>query len=118
MPSDPPIELEVSSDFKRNLRALSKRYRHIRSDLEPLLAQLQTGDCPGDQISGITYAVFKVRLRNTDAQRGKSGGYRVIYYLKTKAKIILVTIYSKSDQGDISDQTICQIIENHQNEVY
>jgi mRNA-degrading endonuclease RelE of RelBE toxin-antitoxin system len=91
MPSDPPIELEVSSDFKRNLRALSKRYRHIRSDLEPLLAQLQTGDCPGDQISGIIYTVFKVRLRNTDAQRGKSGGYRVIYYLKTKAKIILVT---------------------------
>ena len=91
MPSDPPIELEVSSDFKRNLRALSKRYRHIRSDLEPLLAQLQAGDCPGDQISGITYTVFKVRLRNTDAQRGKSGGYRVIYYLKTKAKIILVT---------------------------
>ena len=91
MPSDPPIELEVSSDFKRNLRALSKRYRHIRSDLEPLLAQLQAGDCPGDQISGSISTVFKVRLRNTDAQRGKSGGYRVIYYLKTKAKIILVT---------------------------
>jgi len=36
---------------------------------------------------------IKVRLRNSDAQRGKSGGYRVIYYLKTKAKIILVTIY-------------------------
>jgi mRNA-degrading endonuclease RelE of RelBE toxin-antitoxin system len=114
MPSEPPsIELEVSSDFKRNLRALAKRYRHIRSDLKPLLAQLQAGDCPGDQISGIAYAVFKVRLKNSAAQRGKSGGYRVIYYLKTKAKIILVTIYSKSDQGDISDRKVCQIIENH-----
>ncbi len=58
-------KLEVSSDFKRNLRTLAKRYRHIRSDLEPLLAQLQAGDCPGDQISGIAYTVFKVRLRNT-----------------------------------------------------
>ncbi|MEA5452386.1 type II toxin-antitoxin system RelE/ParE family toxin [Leptolyngbya sp. CCNP1308] len=117
MPSElPPIEIEVSSDFKRNLRALAKRYRHIRADLEPLLAQLQAEDCPGDQISGIAYAVFKVRLRNTDAQRGKSGGYRVIYYLKTKTKIILVTIYSKSDQGDISDRTICQIIASHQAE--
>ncbi len=68
MPSEPtPIEIEVSSDFKRNLRALAKRYRHIRSDLEPLLAQLQAGNCPGDQISGIAYAVFKVRLRNSDA---------------------------------------------------
>lgn len=117
MPSEPsPIEIEVSSDFKRNLRTLAKRYRHIRSDLEPLLAQLRTGACPGDQISGIAYAVFKVRLGNTDAQRGKSGGYRVIYYLKTKTRIILVTIYSKSDQGDISDRTICQIIESHQAE--
>jgi mRNA-degrading endonuclease RelE of RelBE toxin-antitoxin system len=89
---------------------------YIRSDLEPLLAQLQAGDCPGDQISGIAYAVFKVRLRNSDAQRGKSGGYRVIYYLKTKNKIILVTIYSKSDQGDISEKTICHIIESHQAE--
>lgn len=68
MPSEPPfIELEVSADFKRNLRALAKRYRRIRSDLEPLLAQLQAGNYPGDQISGITYTVFKVRLRNSDA---------------------------------------------------
>ena len=42
MPSEPtPIELEVSSDFKRNLPALAKRYRHIHSDLKPLLDQLQ-----------------------------------------------------------------------------
>jgi len=117
MPSElPPIEIEVSSDFKRNLRTLAKRYRHIRSDVNPLLTQLEAGECPGDQISGIAYAVFKVRLRNSDAQRGKSGGYRVIYYLKTQTKIILVTIYSKSDQGDISERTICQIIENHQTE--
>jgi hypothetical protein len=60
MPSElPSIEIEVSSDFKRNLRALAKRYRHIRSDLEPLLAQLQAGDCPGDQISGIAYAALR-----------------------------------------------------------
>ncbi len=73
MPSEPPpIELEVSSDFKRNLRALAKRYRHIRSDLKPLLDQLQAGKCPGDQISGIAYAVFKVRLRNSDASVAKA----------------------------------------------
>ena len=74
MPNDPPplINLEVSSEFKRNLRVLAKRYRHIRSDLEPLLAQLQAGKCPGDQIAGINYTVFKVRVNNSDAKRGKS----------------------------------------------
>lgn len=68
MPSEPSsIDLEVSSDFKRNLRALAKRYRHIRSDLEPLLAQLQAGDCPGDPISGIAYTVFKDRVTASDS---------------------------------------------------
>lgn len=78
-----------------------------------MLTELEAGECPGDQISGITYAVFKVRVKNSDAQRGKSGGYRVIYYLKTEATVILVTIYSKSDQGDISESKIRQIIENY-----
>jgi len=55
MPNEPPppVSLEVSSEFKRNLRVLAKRYRSIRSDLEPVLAQLQAGECPGDQIAGI-----------------------------------------------------------------
>jgi mRNA-degrading endonuclease RelE of RelBE toxin-antitoxin system len=115
MPNEPPppVSLEVSSEFKRNLRVLAKRYRSIRSDLEPVLAQLQAGECPGDQIAGIDYTVFKVRVRNRDAQRGKSGGYRVIYYSRTKTTVTLITIYSKSDQGDVSNSKIRQIIESH-----
>ncbi len=118
MPIDPPplVSLEVSSEFKRNLRVLAKRYRHIRSDLEPLLAQLQAGESPGNQISGIDYPVFKVRVKNSDAKRGKSGGYRVIYYLRTKTTVTLITLYSKSDQGDISNSKIRQIIESHRSQ--
>ena len=59
MPSDPSlINIEFSSEFKRSIRALAKRYRRTRSDLEPLLEQLNAGKCPGEQISGITYTVF------------------------------------------------------------
>lgn len=110
-----PISVEFSTEFKRSLRTLAERYRHIQSDLKPLLEQLQSGECPGDQIPDITYPVFKVRVKNSDAQRGKSGGYRVIYYLKTAENIILITIYSKSDQGDISKKIVQQIIEGYSN---
>lgn len=54
-------------------------------------------------------------MKNSDAQRGKSGGYRVIYYLKIAENIILITIYSKSDQGDISKKIVQQIIEGYSN---
>ena len=77
-----PIEITLTPHFQRDLRELAKRYRSIRSDIQPLIDQLQAGEIPGDRIAGIKYQVFKVRIKNSNIQKGKSGGYRVIYYLK------------------------------------
>ena len=106
------IEIKVTPEFKRSLRNLAKRYRNIRSDVQPIIDRLKAGEIVGDQIPGIRYTVFKVRVRNSNIGKGKSGGYRFIYYLKTSTKIILVTIYSKSDQGDIKADTINRIVAN------
>jgi mRNA-degrading endonuclease RelE of RelBE toxin-antitoxin system len=65
---------------------------------------------PGDQIPDIGYAVFKLRVRNSDTQKGKSGGYRLIYYVKTAMAIILLTIYTKSEQVDIAADDLRSII--------
>jgi mRNA-degrading endonuclease RelE of RelBE toxin-antitoxin system len=54
--------------------------------------------------------VFKVRLKNSNIQKGKSAGYRVIYYVKTETSVVLVTTYSKSDTSDIQNNTIKKII--------
>ncbi len=56
------------------------------------------------------YQVFKVRLKNSNIQKGKSGGYRVIYYMKTTQAIIFATIYSKSDVSDVSNEIIEEAI--------
>jgi mRNA-degrading endonuclease RelE of RelBE toxin-antitoxin system len=104
------MEIHYTAEFKRNLRHLMKKYPTIRSDLEPLLLNLQSGEICGDLVQHIGYQVYKVRLPNRDAKRGKSGGYRVIYYLQTNEHIILVTIYSKIEQGDINPQQIKRII--------
>ena len=107
----PQIQILFSDEFKTRLRTLIKRYRSIRTDLQPLLNELQSGNFIGDQIPGTGYTVFKVRLKNSDIQKGKSGGYRVIYQLRGDTYILLVVIYSKSDQDDIPANQIRDIID-------
>ena len=112
MPSEPaePVQVEFTPEFKRNLRALAKRYRHIRYDVQPMIDQLRAGEVVGDQVPRTRYTVFKVRVRNSDIQKGKRSGYRIVYHLKTPTSIILVTIYSKLDQADISAEQIRRIL--------
>ena len=79
--SPPPVEIRLTPEFQRRLKVLSKKYRSIRADLEPIFEQLQAGLSVGDQIPGIGSTVMKVRLRNSDTQTEKSGGYRLIYWM-------------------------------------
>jgi mRNA-degrading endonuclease RelE of RelBE toxin-antitoxin system len=104
------IDVQFTPEFKRNLRTLAKKYRHIRDDVDPVIEALQAGEILGDQISGVGYTLFKVRVRNQDRARGKSAGYRVIYYLRTTNNIIMVTIYSKTEQADVSAAQIRRIV--------
>ena len=69
------VRIEFTPEFKRNLRALAKRYRSIRSDVQPVIERMQAGEFAGDRIPGTRYVVFKVRVPNTDIQKGKSAGY-------------------------------------------
>lgn len=111
MPSDSPVpRVTFTPEFKRNLRQLAKKYRHIKSDLQSILGELATGNKPGDQVPGVNYDVFKVRAKNSDASKGKSGGYRLIYQVKSESEIILVTVYSKTEQADIAPGEIRKII--------
>jgi mRNA-degrading endonuclease RelE of RelBE toxin-antitoxin system len=112
MSSDPvgSIRVAFTPEFKRNLRQLAKKYRHIKSDLQPILDQLVNGGKPGDQVPGVRFEVFKVRAKNSDAGKGKSGGYRLIYLVKCASERILVTVYSKTEQADIAADKIRQII--------
>jgi len=111
------FEILFSDEFKARLRTLAKRYRSIQTDLQPLIQELQAGNLVGDQIVGTGYTTFKVRLKNSDIQKSKSAGYRVIYQLKEATIILLVTIYSKSDQDSIATEKIRDIIVNFDNTI-
>ncbi len=114
MPEPPLIQVEASPTFNRNLRTLAKKYRNIQNDIQPIIEQLEQGELLGDQIPGVGYAVFKLRVRNSNIQKGKSGGYRLIYYVKTAIGIVLLTIYTKSEQVDIAADDIQSIIAEYE----
>jgi len=52
-------EIVYTPEFKRNLRQLAKKYRHIKSDVQPIIEDLTRGRMTGDKIGG------KGRLRST-----------------------------------------------------
>lgn len=95
------IRIGFSAEFKRALKRLSKKYRNIRSDLKPIFAQITAGQTPGDQVPSAGATVYKVRVPNRDARVGKSGGYRVIYYLQTGEQRVMLIVYSKTERQDI-----------------
>ena len=79
MSTDPPADASVpvrhTAEFKRNVRQLAKKYRRIKSDIQPVVEGLARGETPGVEVprTGAERVVFKVRIRNSDSRRGKSG---------------------------------------------
>jgi addiction module RelE/StbE family toxin len=113
------IQIDLTPEFQRNLRDLKKRYRNIRADVETVTKELEMGNFRGDRITGIgeTYIVYKVRIKNIDIKKGKNGGYRLIYQVESETSVLLMRIYSKSDQSDISANEILRILgEFYQND--
>jgi mRNA-degrading endonuclease RelE of RelBE toxin-antitoxin system len=108
--SDGVIKLQFTALFKRRLKGLAKRYRQIQADIQPVLEQISLGNFIGDQIVGTNYTVYKVRAKNSNAQVGKSGGYRLIYQIESPTCVILHLIYAKSDQATVNTDEIQRMV--------
>jgi mRNA-degrading endonuclease RelE of RelBE toxin-antitoxin system len=114
--SKAPRTVVIAPHFARDLRRLEKKYRHVGDDSVEIVDRLAVGETPGDQVPGTGYTVFKVRLASSDMQRGKSGGFRVIYYLQLADRVVLLTIYAKARQENIDPQVIAAIIREYETE--
>ena len=117
MTNDPAqISIRFADEFEQELYRLSKKYRNIRVDLEPIIKQLEEGQILGDRLSGFgsDSFIYKLRVRNSNIKKGKSAGYRLIYLLESSTSIVLLAIYTKSEQQDITVNEVNSII----NELY
>ena len=106
------ISIIFADEFENNLYSLSKKYRNIRKDIAIALEQIQSGNFIGDRLAGLgeNYVVIKVRVKNSNIQKGKSAGYRLVYQVESPTSVLLLTIYAKSDRDDISPNEIFSIL--------
>lgn len=111
MTNKPSVEVVATPHFAQMIKRLRKKYPHIQDDLTPIINALQSGETPGDQLQGVGAPIFKVRAPNRDSQSGKSGGYRVIYYLKTKMFVFLIDVYTKTERQDINAAEIKSLLD-------
>jgi mRNA-degrading endonuclease RelE of RelBE toxin-antitoxin system len=110
----PAVEIRISPEFERNLRYLAKKYRSVKADLLPVIQKIELGKFVGDQVKRTGFTVLKVRVKNSNIQKGQSGGYRLIYQVETPKLVLFVTLYSKSDQADVSAKEIRAAIAEYQ----
>lgn len=106
------MEIIWSAHFKSDVKYYFKKkhYTKILDDIDKAADELKAGNFIGDKLEGLTIpantTAYKVRLPNSSTNTGKSGGFRLLYYVA-----IADEIYSKKDDNRIpSDAQIAELI--------
>ncbi len=97
------IKVLPSKIFEREFNNLLKKYKNIINDVEKLVNELKVNPKIGIALKN---GAYKIRIKNSDNNKGKSGGYRIITYIVREERVYLIAIYSKSEQENMSDQEI------------
>jgi len=104
------LTIVATPEFQKSVKKLFKRYKLIAKDLADLEKELQQNTHAGIELGN---GLFKIRLKNSSVPIGKSGGFRVIYFLRTQKKIYLLEIYSKSDLENINEHQLVEIMKSN-----
>lgn len=112
-------QVEAIQAFEKAVRALAKKFRNIKRDLEIAVTALEQDPHIGVAIPGYEGAVWKLRVANTSAKRGKQGGFRIIYLIEEQALCCyLLTIYSKTDKSDVTAGEIEDLLQALEQEFF
>lgn len=99
----------ATEPFARKLKKLTKKYKSLKKDLAPIFEQLADNPTMGTSIGKDCY---KIRMSITSKGKGKSGGARLITYVRVaKNNVYLLDIYDKSNKATISDKELRLLIE-------
>lgn len=101
------MNFETVSKFDKEVKKLSKKYNLIKQDLKDFVLNFDTVH---QEAITIKNNLYKVRLSNSNKNKGKSAGYRVYYYLKIDDTVYLLTIYDKSQIESINENLLTQYI--------
>jgi mRNA-degrading endonuclease RelE of RelBE toxin-antitoxin system len=104
--------VSFTPEFKRRIKPLAKKYFTLRESITDLENELIK-----DPFIGESYGanIYKIRLADRSKGKGKSGGFRVMYYTVILAAdsvdILLVTIYDKSEMDTINKKDALALID-------
>ena len=102
------FKIEATPNFIRELKPLSKKYPSLKKEIAQLQQQLEDNPLTGISLGD---GCYKIRVAIASKNTGKSGGARVITHVKIVREIVyLISIYDKSEQGDIDENDLQDII--------
>lgn len=103
-----PFSVFESVTYKHSKKQLKKRFRQIDSDVNQFLHSLESVNDLGISLGD---GIYKVRIANSDKNKGKSAGYRLITLLKViESHIHLIYIYDKSDLENITEKELDEMV--------
>lgn len=101
----------LSSNFKKEAKRLIKKYASLKNELAELFTELEENPTLGIALGN---DIYKFRLAIASKNKGKSGGARVLSFVKvTETKVLLFSIYSKGETDNLTDQQIKELIQEY-----
>ena len=104
------MNIEYSDSFLKEAKKLSKKFKLLKPDLKYAVDEIQSKNDLGVYLG---FDLFKKRIKNSSIPTGKSGGFRIIIYKKVEDKLILISIYSKTEKENLSDDELSDILKKH-----
>ncbi len=104
-------KVELTDNFKKEAKKLIKKYASLREEIAELGEELIKNPTIGTSLGN---DVYKIRISIASKKKGKSGGARVITFVKIVAEtIFLLSIYNKGEKDTISNEEIDTLLKNH-----
>jgi hypothetical protein len=98
----------ATPNFKKEFKHLAKKYSSLKGELEELISELENNPKEGVSLGNNCY---KIRLRIASKGKGKSGGARVITFVKvTNESVFLISIFDKSEKENITNVEITEML--------
>ncbi|MDP2188293.1 MAG: hypothetical protein Q8J69_06385 [Sphingobacteriaceae bacterium] len=103
--------VELTENFKKEVKRLLKKYPSLKGELVVLFNELSIHPTVGTPLGN---DIYKIRLAVASKNKGKSGGARVLSFVKvTKTTVLLFSIYSKGEVDSLTDKQIQELIKKH-----
>jgi len=100
--------VQLSENFKKEAKRLVKKYPSLKAELAALFAKLEGTPTMGTSLGN---NIYKIRLPIASKNRGKSGGARVMTFVRiVDTTVLLFSIYDKGDKETLTNKEIEELL--------